>query len=48
MVSCIDGIGVSWPNFCAYNWSIEMPTLTSEPSVSFGCACVYITALERK
>ena len=28
--------------------SIEVPTMTSEPSVSFGWAWVYITALDRK
>ena len=48
MLSCIDGIGVSLPNFRTYNWSIDVPTLTSEPSVSFGRTWVYITALDRK
>jgi hypothetical protein len=48
MHSCIDGIGVSCPNRCAYIWSSETPTFTSEPSVCFGCICVRNTALERK
>ena len=48
MLSCIDGIGVSCPNFWTYIWSIDVPTLTSDPSVSFGRTCVNITALDRK
>jgi hypothetical protein len=48
MQSCIDGIGVSWPNRWAYIWSSEVPTFTSEPSVCFGCDWVRNTALDRK
>ena len=33
MHSCIDGIGVSWPNCCAKIWSSEMPACTSDPCV---------------
>ncbi len=48
MHSCIDGIGVSCPYFCAYIWSSEVATCTSDPCVCFGCAWVRNTALERK
>ena len=48
MHSCIDGIGVSWPIFCATIWSIDVPACRSEPCVCFGCDCVRNTAAERK
>src|SRR5687767_15215860 len=44
----MDGIGVSWPYFCANNWSSEVPALRSEPCVCFGCDWVRNTAAERK
>ncbi len=48
MHSCIEGIGVSWPNRRAYNWSMDVPASTSDPIVCFGCACVRNTAAARK
>ena len=48
MQNCIDGIGVAWPNCCAYIWSNEVPAQMSEPCVCLGWDCVRNTALERK
>jgi hypothetical protein len=39
MQSCIDGIGVSCPKRCAYSWSSDVPTRTSDPSV---CVRVHV------
>ena len=48
MQSCMDGIGVSWPNRWACSWSREVPAKTSDPWVCFGCDWVRKTELVRK
>ena len=40
MHSWIEGSGVCCPNFCANNWSMDVPARISDPSVCFGCAAV--------
>ncbi len=48
MHNCIEGMGVSDPNFCATSWSSDVPAFRSDPCVCRGCDWVRNTAAERK